>query len=118
MPTRRVVEFCAHEGRTSPWREALLRDLRGRLGVGRVCTLVRGVEWSTDRSQVRLEGLGCWTAMQVDAHVVHVSADRPRHDFLYTMWRRKGHLNRAGISSHRQRGAADVSLPHIIAPKP
>jgi hypothetical protein len=84
----------------------------------RVGTLVRRVEWSTDRSQVRLEGLGCWTAMQVDAHVVHVSADSPRHDFLSTMWRRKDHLHRAGISSHRQRGAADVSLPHIIEHKP
>ena len=43
-----------------------------RLGI-----LVRRVEWSTDRSQVRLEGLGFWIAMQVDAQVVHVSADIP-----------------------------------------
>ena len=39
--------------------------------------LVRRVEWSTDHSQVRLEGIGFWIAMQVDAHVVHVSADIP-----------------------------------------
>ena len=43
----------------------------------RLGTLVRRVEWSTDRSQVRLEGLGFWIAMQVDAQVVHVSADIP-----------------------------------------
>jgi len=40
-------------------------------------TLVRRVEWSTDRSQARLEGSGFWIAMQVDAQVVHVSADIP-----------------------------------------
>ena len=40
-------------------------------------TLVQRVEWSTDRSQVRLEGIGCWIAMQVDAQDVHVSADIP-----------------------------------------
>jgi len=40
-------------------------------------TLVRRVEWSTDRSQARLEGIGFWIAMQVDAQVVHVSADIP-----------------------------------------
>ena len=40
-------------------------------------TLVRQVEWSTDRSQVRLEGSGFWVEMQVDAQAVHVSADIP-----------------------------------------
>ena len=43
----------------------------------RLGTLVRRVEWSTDRSQVRLEGIGFWIAMQVDAQDVHVSADIP-----------------------------------------
>ena len=43
----------------------------------RLGTLVRRVEWSTDRSQVQLEGIGFWIAMQVDAQVVHVSADIP-----------------------------------------
>jgi hypothetical protein len=40
-------------------------------------TLVRQVEWSTDRSQVRLEGSGFWIEMQVDAQAVHVSVDIP-----------------------------------------
>jgi hypothetical protein len=40
-------------------------------------TLVRRVEWSPDRSQVRLEGIGYWMVMQVDAQAVHVSADIP-----------------------------------------
>ena len=46
--------------------------------VTRQCgTLIQRVEWSTDRSQVRLEGIGCWIEMQVDAQAVHVSADIP-----------------------------------------
>jgi hypothetical protein len=40
-------------------------------------TVVRRVEWSTDRSQVRLEGSGFWIQMQVDVQAVHVSADLP-----------------------------------------
>ena len=52
--------------------ENAVAELTSRFG-----TLVRRVEWSTDRSQVRLEGIGCWIAMQVDAQVVHVSADIP-----------------------------------------
>jgi hypothetical protein len=43
----------------------------------RFSALVPQVEWSTDRSQVRLEGIGFWIEMQVDAQLVHVSADIP-----------------------------------------
>ena len=49
-----------------------VQEVTRRFGI-----LVRRVEWSTDRSQVRLEGIGLWIAMRVDAHVVHVSADIP-----------------------------------------
>lgn len=43
----------------------------------RFSALVQQVEWSTDRSQVRLEGIGFWVEMQVDAQDIHVSADIP-----------------------------------------
>jgi hypothetical protein len=52
--------------------EIAVHEFTSRFG-----TLVRRVEWSTDRSQVRLEGIGYWIKMQVDAQVVHVSADIP-----------------------------------------
>jgi hypothetical protein len=52
--------------------ETAVHEVTSRFG-----TLVRRVEWSTDRSQVRLEGIGFWIEMQVDAQVVHVSADIP-----------------------------------------
>ena len=40
-------------------------------------SLVRQVEWSTDRRQVRLDGVGFWVEMRVDAQEVHVSGDIP-----------------------------------------
>jgi len=40
-------------------------------------TLIRRVEWSTDRSQVRLEGTGFWIELRVDVQAEHVSADIP-----------------------------------------
>jgi hypothetical protein len=52
--------------------ETAVHEITSRFG-----TLVRRVEWSTDRSQVRLEGIGFWIEMQVDAQAVHVSADIP-----------------------------------------
>jgi len=52
--------------------ETAVHEITSRFG-----TLVRRVEWSTDRSQVRLEGTGCWIEMQVDTQAVHVSADIP-----------------------------------------
>jgi len=43
----------------------------------RFSSLVRQVEWSADRSQVRIDGTGFWIEMRVDAQAVHVSADIP-----------------------------------------
>ena len=52
--------------------ETAVHEVTRRFG-----TLVQRVAWSTDRSHVRLEGIGVWIAMQVDAQAVHVSADIP-----------------------------------------
>jgi hypothetical protein len=50
--------------------ETAVQELTSHFG-----TLVRRVEWSPDRRQVRLEGSGFWLTMQVDVHAVHLSAD-------------------------------------------
>ena len=39
--------------------------------------LIQQVTWSADRTRVRLDGLGFWVEMWVDAQEVHVSADIP-----------------------------------------
>ena len=57
--------------------EIAVQEITSRLG-----TLITRVAWSTDRSQVRLEGIGGWIDMQVDAQAVHVSADIPMLDRL------------------------------------
>jgi Putative polyhydroxyalkanoic acid system protein (PHA_gran_rgn) len=38
---------------------------------------VRQVAWSADRHRVRLDGVGFWVEMWVDAQEVHVSGDIP-----------------------------------------
>jgi len=52
--------------------ETAVHEIQSRFGA-----LVQQAEWSTDRSQVRLEGSGFWVEMQVDAQAVHVSVDIP-----------------------------------------
>jgi hypothetical protein len=39
--------------------------------------LVRRATWSADRNQVRLDGVGFWVEMWVDAEEVHASGDIP-----------------------------------------
>jgi|SRR5581483_6535212 len=52
--------------------ETAVTELTSRFG-----TLVRRVEWSSDRSQVRLEGIGVWIELRLDERAVHMSADIP-----------------------------------------
>jgi Putative polyhydroxyalkanoic acid system protein (PHA_gran_rgn) len=52
--------------------ETAVHEITSRFG-----TLLRQVEWSPDRSQVRLEGSGFWIELRVDVQAVHVSADLP-----------------------------------------
>jgi hypothetical protein len=40
-------------------------------------TLIRQATWSADRSRVRLDGIGFWVEMWVDAEEVHASGDIP-----------------------------------------
>jgi hypothetical protein len=50
--------------------ETAVREIHSRFSA-----LVQQVEWSADRSQVRIEGTGFWVEMRVDAQAVHVAAD-------------------------------------------
>jgi hypothetical protein len=52
--------------------ETAVHEITSRFG-----TLVKRIAWSTDRSQVRLEGSGIWIELRVDEQAVHVSADLP-----------------------------------------
>jgi hypothetical protein len=43
----------------------------------RFSMLIRQVTWAADRSRVRLDGVGFWVEMWVDAQEVHASGDIP-----------------------------------------
>jgi hypothetical protein len=38
-------------------------------------TFVRRIQWEPDRSRVKLEGVGFWVEMRVDAQAVHATGD-------------------------------------------
>jgi hypothetical protein len=52
--------------------ETAVQELSGTLGV-----VLRQVEWATDRNKVRLEGVGFWVEMWVDAQALYASGDAP-----------------------------------------
>ena len=52
--------------------ETAVSELTSRFG-----TLIRRVEWSPDRTQVRLEGGGGWIELRLEGQAVHVAADIP-----------------------------------------
>jgi putative polyhydroxyalkanoic acid system protein len=40
-------------------------------------TMVSRVEWATDRNRVKIDGVGFWVEMTVDARVFHATGDIP-----------------------------------------
>jgi hypothetical protein len=52
--------------------EAAVQEVSGQFGA-----MVRRVEWAADRSRVRMEGVGFWVEMWVDAQEVHATGDMP-----------------------------------------
>ena len=44
---------------------------------GQFSTLVRRTEWTADRQRVKLEGVGFWLEMWVDAQAGHATGDIP-----------------------------------------
>jgi hypothetical protein len=52
--------------------ETAVHQISGRFG-----SLVRRVQWEADRSRVKLEGVGFWIEMSVNAQVVHATGDVP-----------------------------------------
>ncbi len=50
--------------------EAAVTELRKLFG-----SLIQQVNWSADRSQVRIDGAGFWVEMLIDARNVHATGD-------------------------------------------
>jgi hypothetical protein len=52
--------------------ETTVHQVSAQLG-----SVVRRVEWEADRSRVKLEGIGFWLEIWVDAQVLHATGDVP-----------------------------------------
>jgi hypothetical protein len=50
--------------------QTAVHDVQSRFSI-----LLRQVDWSTDRSRVRLDGTGFWVEMWVDAQMVYIRGD-------------------------------------------
>ena len=52
--------------------ETTVQEISTQLG-----SMLRQVEWAADRNKVKLEGVGFWIELWVDALAVHVTGDAP-----------------------------------------
>jgi len=52
--------------------ELAVNEVSARFG-----STIRHAEWASDRTRVKLDGVGFWLEMTVDAHVLHATADVP-----------------------------------------
>lgn len=71
-----VLNLTVQHGRTlaeaSRGLEQAVQQVSGQFGA-----LVRRVVWAADRQRVKLEGIGFWVEMWVDAEAVHATGDIP-----------------------------------------
>jgi hypothetical protein len=60
-----------------------LEEARRRLEIAvrevnaRFRSMIRRAEWAADRSRVKLDGVGFWLEMSVDAQILHATGDIP-----------------------------------------
>jgi Putative polyhydroxyalkanoic acid system protein (PHA_gran_rgn) len=71
-----LINLTIQHGRT---QEEARRRLEGAVNEvsARFGAMLRRVEWAPDRNRVRLDGVGVWVEMWVDAQAVHVAGDVP-----------------------------------------
>jgi hypothetical protein len=71
-----LIDLTLEHGQT-------LEEARRRLALAvtevsrRFGSMVRRAEWADDRSRVKLDGVGFWLEMSVDAQVLHATGDIP-----------------------------------------
>jgi hypothetical protein len=52
--------------------EITVNEVNTRFG-----SMIRRAEWAADRSRVKLDGVGFWVEMSVDAQLLHATGDIP-----------------------------------------
>jgi Putative polyhydroxyalkanoic acid system protein (PHA_gran_rgn) len=71
-----LIDVTLKHGRTLEDARRTLETAVHRV-TGQFGTLVRRVEWAADRNRVKLDGVGFWVEMWVDAEAVHATGDIP-----------------------------------------
>jgi hypothetical protein len=74
-----ALNLTVRHGRHGRSLEDAARDLERAVQQisGQFGSLVRRVEWAPDRHRVKLDGVGFWVEMWVDAQDVHATGDIP-----------------------------------------
>ena len=71
-----LINLTIQHGRTQEEAghrlETAVHEISAKFGA-----MLRRVEWAADRNRVRLEGVGFWVEMWVDAEAVHATGDAP-----------------------------------------
>ena len=71
-----VINLTVQHGRTLEDARRTLETAVHRVS-GQFSALVRRTEWTPDHQRVKLEGVGFWLEMWVDAQAVHATGDIP-----------------------------------------
>src|SRR6266545_6783312 len=71
-----LINLTIQHGRTQEEArrrlETAVNEISAKFGA-----MLRRVEWAPDRNRVRLEGIGFWAEVWVDAQAVHATGDAP-----------------------------------------
>ena len=71
-----LLDLTIRHGRTLEEAQRSLETAVHRVS-GQFRGLVRRTEWAPDRQRVKLEGIGFWAELWVDAEAVHATGDVP-----------------------------------------
>jgi Putative polyhydroxyalkanoic acid system protein (PHA_gran_rgn) len=71
-----LIDLTVKHGRTLDDARRALETAVQRV-TAQFGAMVRRVEWAADRNRVKLDGVGFWVEMWVDAEAVHATGDIP-----------------------------------------
>jgi len=71
-----MIDLTLQHGQTLDEARRRL-DLTVNEATARFGSMIRRTEWASDRSRVKLDGVGFWVEMSVDAQLLHATGDIP-----------------------------------------
>jgi hypothetical protein len=71
-----LIDLTLQHGQTLQEARRRLETTVGEVNA-RFGSMIQRVEWAADRNRVKLDGVGFWVEMSVDAQALHVAGDIP-----------------------------------------